>query len=679
MERIKKEYEKVKLKKSVYLFFSCLAIIIIAVGIAVNAVIDSSNQMFKSQQQRYLSYQLAQQFRQSSDDLTRMVRSYTVTGDVRFHGYFNHIIAIRNGEESRPDNYQSMFWDLITASHQYVESDNEKTSLIQLMHELNFSEKEFVLLSEAKSLSDTLIKMEVEAFNAMQGPHPELAQKIVYSPEYHQEKAKIMRKVGQFFSTLDLRTQADLDQIREKQQLVLNALTMMEALLVILFIVGVLFFKHAILQKVTELLAALVKIDKGDYDVSFTDDNDNYNELGELSQAITHLAVVSRQRDEQDLKIQQATEQLQFQKKALDYHAIVSITDPKANLLYINSKLEQVSGYSSEEVLGKNPRLFQSGYHDYAFYRNIWDTISNGEPWQGEIKNKAKNGSIYWASTTIIPQLDEQGKPEKYIALQTDISHVKEMEALAEQERANAEDANRAKSEFLANMSHELRTPLHGILSFAQFGIKKHARVSDEKLGMYFSSIKSSGDRLLVLLNDLLDLAKLEAGKMELTISKYDLRRTAKECVTEQSAKMDDKQLTLVWEGEQVDTLADYDASKIAQVVNNILSNAIKFTPEGRALNIIFSDSPYENVPAITLTLKDEGVGIPTGELDSVFDAFIQSSKTDTGAGGTGLGLAICKEIIGLHGGKIWAENNSKEGSSFSFVLPKNIKRMRNR
>jgi len=241
-------------------------------------------------------------------------------------------------------------------------------------------------------------------------------------------------------------------------------------------------------------------------------------------------------------------------------------------------------------------------------------------------------------------------------------------------EKAN--QANQAKSVFLANMSHELRTPLHGILSFARFGLDKEHVQKPEKIHKYFDRINVSAERLLTLLNDLLDLAKLEAGKMSIEKQDYDLRTLVESSITEQEAWLAEKSLTVNWLDSTAETKAHFDAARISQVLMNLLSNAIKFSPSNTQLHFSISQDTLINqqtkakVPALRFTLEDEGMGIPENELDSVFDKFVQSSKTHTGVMGTGLGLAICAEIIDAHNGKIWASSAENKGAQFSFIIP---------
>ncbi len=248
-------------------------------------------------------------------------------------------------------------------------------------------------------------------------------------------------------------------------------------------------------------------------------------------------------------------------------------------------------------------------------------------------------------------------------------------------ERERAINANAAKSAFLANMSHELRTPMHAILGFSSLGGSKVSSVTNDKLSSYFLRINESGQRLLYLLNDLLDLSKLEAGKMEFNFYQNDLQTSVRVIVGELSPLFLERSLTVDIEPTETSTIAIYDNEKIEQVIRNLLSNAIKFTPDDMSVLIYFEETMlYSNdmsskkisVPALSVSIMDQGAGIPEEELETVFEKFVQSSNTKTAAGGTGLGLAISKEIIEGHGGTINAVNSTgKNGAIFTFIIPR--------
>ena len=244
-------------------------------------------------------------------------------------------------------------------------------------------------------------------------------------------------------------------------------------------------------------------------------------------------------------------------------------------------------------------------------------------------------------------------------------------QALAMAKKA-AEHANNAKSEFLANMSHELRTPMHGILSFAGFGIKKIASAPQHKLLEYFEKIHRCGNSLMLLLNDLLDLAKLESGKMKYAFNQTDLRSVVGLIEAETAALTKDKNLTLKIINSSRNTTAVFDEYRIGQVLRNLVSNAIKFTESGKTITILIDDKQDDHgVTMLKLSVIDEGIGIPKDEIEAIFDKFAQSSKTNTGSGGTGLGLAICREIIAGHNGRITASNNPGGGAIFTVTIPR--------
>ena len=183
----------------------------------------------------------------------------------------------------------------------------------------------------------------------------------------------------------------------------------------------------------------------------------------------------------------------------------------------------------------------------------------------------------------------------------------------------------------------------------------------------------------MLLLNDLLDLSKMETGNINFAIDEIDLFDLVNERVSELQTLLDKKELTVDIKETKVNTKLECDPNKIGQVIQNLMSNAIKFTPDGKNISIHFEPSVLsvptvhdttEVVSAVSIFFGDQGIGIPERELETVFDKFVQSSKTRTGAGGTGLGLSISKEIIEAHGGVIYAENNADGGATFTFTLP---------
>lgn len=237
-----------------------------------------------------------------------------------------------------------------------------------------------------------------------------------------------------------------------------------------------------------------------------------------------------------------------------------------------------------------------------------------------------------------------------------------------------AEAANQSKTEFLTNITHELRTPMHAVLSFANLGLAKTSEQENPRLWRYFTNIRSAGERMLLLINDLLDLAKMETGRYSLTLKTVDLREMLDAVHTELMAYAHDKHIHLVIDAPQPHYWVEGDSLRLMQVARNLLSNAIKFSPEETTivsrLSLPPDDSPAQ-AELLVWEVIDQGVGIPVTELESIFDKFVQSSLTKNGSGGTGLGLPICRELIGLHGGQIAASNNPEAGCTFRITLPR--------
>lgn len=325
---------------------------------------------------------------------------------------------------------------------------------------------------------------------------------------------------------------------------------------------------------------------------------------------------------------------------------------------------------------------------------------SGGMLYEAEFRLRHKDGGYRWILSRARLERDAEGIATRLIGGHIDITDLKlaqealerysddlehtvamrTAELLAAKDAAEA--ANRAKSEFLANMSHELRTPMHAILSFARLGIEKIAGGSAplHKLQGYFGRIDQSGERLLALLDDLLDLSKLEAGRMRYEMARGDLAAVTAGVLAEVAALARERGVLLHLDPPGCDTSATFDALRIGQVVRNLVSNAIKFTPPGRHVRLRIEavggavpagTGEPDPAAALRLTVSDEGVGIPPEELEGIFEKFVQSSKTKSGAGGTGLGLAIVREIVTQHGGRVWATNNAAGGAEFVVLLPR--------
>ena len=343
----------------------------------------------------------------------------------------------------------------------------------------------------------------------------------------------------------------------------------------------------------------------------------------------------------------------------------------------VNNKLSW-----SDEVF----RIFESDKDIELSYENFLGFIPEEErdKVNEAYHHSVKSGTNYSIEHRVImkdgrekyvQELGQTEYDEKGIAIQSfgsvlDITERKQKEFELVALKNEAEKANKSKSEFLANMSHELRTPMHGILSFSNIGVKNANIESAETLVQYFTHIQTSGKRLLILLNDLLDLSKLESGNMEISIKEADLVSIFDNCQLEQEQRMQDLGLSLDINAPTQVVMGLFDPVRIGQVITNILSNAIKFSPENSILTITIDKTDNDE---LLFSLEDTGVGIPEDELNDVFDAFIQSSKTNTGAGGTGLGLSICAKLIEAHNGKIWAENSVSGGAIFTFTLPQSI------
>ncbi|MES9882432.1 MAG: response regulator [Sedimenticola sp.] len=396
------------------------------------------------------------------------------------------------------------------------------------------------------------------------------------------------------------------------------------------------------------------------------------NEIGQLAQAFNHMRMTRLAHDQALVQSHNETEKaladLAEQKFALDQHAIVGITDVRGNITFANDKFSEISGYGREELIGKNHRILNSGYHDTAFFREMYRTIASGKVWHGEVCNKAKNGRIYWVDTTVVPSKDDDGKPKSYVAIRAEITNRKLAEQAMQEAKEEADAANQAKSEFLANMSHEIRTPMNGVIGMTNLLLDTELTQEQDS---FAKTVKRSGESLLSIINDILDFSKIEAGKLDLELLEFDLGGLMEEFAATLAFRAEEKGLELICPANPV--LRHWykgDPGRIRQILNNLVGNALKFTEEGEVAVHYELKASRGECSLLHFTVTDTGIGLTAEQQQKLFQKFTQAdSSTTRQYGGTGLGLSISKQLIELMGGEIGVESIPGKGSTFWFTL----------
>ncbi|MCK5547062.1 MAG: PAS domain S-box protein [Rhodospirillaceae bacterium] len=435
-----------------------------------------------------------------------------------------------------------------------------------------------------------------------------------------------------------------------------------------LLVVGVLFgavfallASRAFTAPILSLANTMLHLASGKLDTKITDE-DRGDEIGEMIKAVQVFKKNAIERERIERRQRETRRELDFQKYALDEHAIVSISNVQGNIIYVNDKFCDVSGFSKEELIGKNHRIVKSDGHRPKFFKDLWGAISNGEVWHGELKNKAKDGHYYWVMTTIVPTLNANGKPFQYVSIRTDVTARKEAEL-------KAITASRTKSDLMANMSHELRTPLNAIIGFSGFmKDEMFGSVGSDKNREYIEDINSSGQHLLELINDILDVSAIEADGLELQESDVDVERIVNSTVRLIKPRAKTGEITITSSIDENVPHIYADERRIKQVLLNLLSNAVKFTPQGGEVSV---DANINDDGSFSFLISDSGIGMDEEEAAVALSAFGQvDSGLDRKHEGTGLGLPLTKGLMELHGGTLKIKSKKGHGTTVSATFP---------
>ncbi len=338
----------------------------------------------------------------------------------------------------------------------------------------------------------------------------------------------------------------------------------------------------------------------------------------------------------------------------------ITITDLNGKIVFVNPAEARLHGYTIEELLGRHPRVFGSKTDRASQAGRDFQRYVN---WKRERMNIRKDGTSFPAELISNPILNNHGRYIGMVTICTDITERKKAEDDLRRAKDAAEVASQAKTTFLANMSHELRTPLNGILGFTQILLNDPTISGEHKKSIEI--IHSSGSHLLTLINDILDLSKIEAGKLELIDQPFRLEAALSSVIEMVRIKADQKGLIFKYITEPgLSAFLMGDEKRLRQILLNLLGNAVKFTRIGWVqLHVSGGDN------CLRFEVSDSGTGIPKDQMDAIFEPFQQLKEHRLYSDGTGLGLPICRQLIEKMGGQLHVKSQLGVGSTFSFQL----------
>lgn len=881
------------LAKSTF-YLRLLSSVLILFAIALGMYVYSGILMERAELLRFTSLELADELRQSSDDLTRMVRSYVITGNKLYKQHYQEVLDIRDGKKPRPIDYSNVYWDLVGINDARPRPQGQSIPLLELMRQAGFSNEEFAKLAQAKKHSDELTRTEFKAMDIVGSTAPVsdanhlMAIKMLFDESYLARKSEIMRPIGEFITLVDLRTRKDVLSSQTRANHMRNLMLFFACLLIILLwkmLNALNKEKKEKLQNEMHLLKVNANLTQAHQDLTATlqaipdlmfeiDEDGQYlnvmtnhdsllaapkealigrvvkdilpEEAAKITMQAISAAIMSgsdfgriiklpfsdgvhwfelstsrrglnskqkqtcimlsrditdrRKNEEQLRKLEMAVEQssnvivitdldakieyvnqqfteitgytrkevlgqnprilhsektprvvydamwaeltqgktwqgefINLRKDGIEFTEWAQITplrnsdgvithylaikeditekkkkdedlrklwlaveqspssiyttNLKAEIEYTNQRFTEVTGYSHEDAVGQNPRILQSGRTPKETYVSMWNTLTKGEPWSGEIYNKRKNGTEYLTFVRITAVRQPDGHITHYLAIQDDITekrsqeielnayhdHLEQLvvERTAQLEKAQraAEDANRTKSAFLANMSHEIRTPMNAIIGLTHL---LQRELSDPKQQERLTKIIQSGNHLLGLINDILDLSKIEADHLQLEVTNLNIATLIHYISSIMTERAASKGLKLI---EDIDPHLKSisllgDPLRLRQVMINLVSNAIKFTERGSITMRVQIESEMGESIMIRFEVQDTGIGISEEQQSRLFQAFEQAEVSTTRRfGGTGLGLALSKRLAKMMGGDAGVSSILGQGSTFWFTV----------
>jgi len=348
----------------------------------------------------------------------------------------------------------------------------------------------------------------------------------------------------------------------------------------------------------------------------------------------------------------------------------VILTNMDGTIEYVNSRFSTMTGYVLEDLVGKTPRVLKSGYTSDQDYSQMWAMITRGQEWRGEVYNKRKDGSFYWAILSITTVRDAHGVAINFLGIQEDITDTKAaMEAL-QNAKEDAEYANHVKSQFLASMSHELRTPLNAIIGFSEMMMNEmFGPIGSTKYLEYNKDIHDSGQHLLELITDILDMSKIESGNLQLNESQVEISRIAETCQKLINSRASEKEITLLADLPSPSPIVMADSVRLKQILINLLTNAVKYTPRGGDIAMVIG---IDNRGGLQIAISDTGIGMTEEDIPRALEPFSQIADIMSAPSeGVGLGLYLTRSLVEMHGGELQIDSSLGHGTTVTVHLPR--------
>lgn len=356
-------------------------------------------------------------------------------------------------------------------------------------------------------------------------------------------------------------------------------------------------------------------------------------------------------------------------KFALDQSTIVAITDQRGIINYVNDQFCRISKYSREELLGQDHRIINSGYHPKDFIRDLWTTIAAGQVWKGELRNLAKDRSVYWVDTTIVPFLNSEGKPYQYVAIRHDITQRKQAEEQLLQQAAELQRAAQLSfvGELAAGLAHEIKNPLAGIQGGVDILIRRRDKNDPEREAL--EGMRHEVERIDSTVRALLDRARPRLVSIK-EVSLTEIVGRAVNLAGAQLWKAAEKgqPVSIEFAPPTDPIMISIDPAQIEDAVLNLIINAIEATDSDGKVTIRVArtqSNDAEEFDEGVVEVSDDGSGISEENLRRIFNPFFT-----TRPGGTGLGLPAVRRIARAHGGRVEVSSTPPKGSTFTIYLP---------